>query len=176
MPKQPTPPGDRHDAHTDAGDVNLGPQDTRRDTTHTGHVIHGSVTGDIVGGNKTVTQTAGGDLVGGDKITTHDAQAQQLAEAFRQVLQQIEARPPDPQVEKGEIADTVKRIEAETGKGDAANPDRLERWLLTLGGMADDIFQVVVATLSNPALGLAKTIQLIAQRAKAQRAGGGADS
>jgi hypothetical protein len=36
--------------------------------------------------------------------------------------------------------------------------------------MADDIFQVVVATLANPALGVAKTIQLIAQRAKEEQA------
>ncbi len=170
MPKKPTPPGDRHDVHADDGDVNLGQQTTRRDTTRTGHIIRGTVTGDLVGGSKTVTQTAGGDIVGGDKITTSHPQAQELAQAFRQVQQKIEARPPDPKVEKDEIADTVKRIETETGKGDDANPDRLERWLLTLGGMADDIFQVVVATLSNPALGLAKTIQLIAQKAKAERA------
>lgn len=31
--------------------------------------ISGSVAGDVVGGDKTVTQTAGGDIVGGDKIT-----------------------------------------------------------------------------------------------------------
>ena len=143
---------------------------TRRDTAATGHVIHGSVGGDLVGGNKTVTQTTGGDIVGGDKITTTTAQAQQLDQAFREIHQKIAARPPDPKVDKDEIEDTVKRIEAESRKGEEANTDRLERWLLTLGGMADDIFQVVVATLANPALGLAKAIQLIAQKAKAERA------
>jgi hypothetical protein len=141
----------------------------RRDAP-TGPEIHGNVTGDIVGRDKTVTQTAGGDIVGGDKITTTNPQAQQLDQAFRAIQQQIEARPPDPKVDKDEIQDTVKRIETETKKGEQANTDRLERWLLTLGGMADDIFQVVVATLSSPALGIAKTIQLIAQKAKAERA------
>jgi hypothetical protein len=97
-------------------------------------------------------------------------QTEPLAEAFRAIRQQIEARPADPNVEKEEIQDTVKRIEAETRQGDAANPDRLERLLLTLGGMADDIFQVVAATLTSPALGIAKTIQLIAQKAKEERA------
>ena len=143
---------------------------TRRDTLTTGHVVHGSVGGDLVSGNKTVTQTAGGDIVGGDKIVNAHAPSEQLAEAFRAIHQKIEARPPDPKVDKDEIEDTVKRIETETRKGAEANPDRLERWLLTLGGMADDIFQVVIATLSNPALGVAKTIQLIAQKAKAERA------
>ena len=54
-------------------------------------------------------------------------------------------------------------------KGEAANPDKVERLLLTLGGMADDIFQVTAATLTNPVLGLAKTIQLIAQKAKEEK-------
>ncbi len=143
---------------------------TRRETMTPGHVVHGSVGGDLVGGSKTVTQTAGGDIVGGDKITTTTMQTQSLDQAFRQIQQKIEARPPDANVDKDEIQETVKRIETETRKGEAANPDRLERLLLTLGGMADDIFQVVAATLANPALGIAKTIQLIAQKAKAERA------
>ena len=136
----------------------------------TSQVVKGNVSGDLVGGNKTVTQQAGGDIVGGDKITTRTVQGPSLDAAFRAIHQKIEARPPDPKVDKEEIQDTVKRIEAETRKGDQASTDRLERWLLTLGGMADDIFQVVVATLSNPALGIAKAIQLIAQKAKAERA------
>jgi hypothetical protein len=143
---------------------------TRRETMTTSHVVHGSIGGDLVGGNKTVTQTAGGDIVGGNKITTTTTQTQSLDQAFRQIHQKVEARPPDPNVEKDEIQDAVKRIEVETRKGEAANPDRLERLLLTLGGMADDIFQVVTATLANPALGIAKTIQLIAQKAKEERA------
>ena len=136
----------------------------------TSQVVKGNVSGDVVGGNKTVTQKAGGDIVGGDKIVSHTVQVEPLAEAFRAIHQQIEARPPDPNVDKEEIVETVKRLETETRKGEQANTDRIERWLLTLGGMADDIFQVVAATLTNPALGIAKTIQLIAQKAKAERA------
>ena len=136
----------------------------------TSQVVKGNVGGDLVGRDKNVTQKAGGDIVGGDKITTRVTQAEPLAEAFHAIRQQVEARPADPNVEKEEIQDTVKRIEVEARKGDAANPDRLERLLLTLGGMADDIFQVVAATLTSPALGIAKTIQLIAQKAKEERA------
>ncbi len=54
--------------------------------------------------------------------------------------------------------------------GEAANPPKVERLLLTLGGMADDIFQVTAACLANPALGVATTIRLIAQKAQAERA------
>lgn len=135
----------------------------------TSQVIKGNVSGDVVGRDKTVTQKAGGDIVGGDKITSRVTQTERLAEAFRTIQAQIQARPDDPKVGKDELEDTVKRIEAETRQGEQANTDRLERWLLTLGGMADDIFQVVVATLANPALGIARTIQLIAQKAKDER-------
>ncbi len=138
-------------------------------TAQSGPVIRGDVSGDVVGGNMTVTQTAGGDIVGRDKITTTTAPAPQLAEQFQQIRQQIAARPEDPKVDKEEIQDTVKRIEAEAAKGEAANADKVERWLMNLGAMADDIFQVVAATLASPALGIAKTIQLIARRAKDEK-------
>lgn len=136
----------------------------------TSQVVKGNVGGDVVGRDKTVTQKAGGDIVGGDKITTQVTQTPPLDEAFRAIWQKIETRPEDPAVEKEEIQDTVKRIEVETRKGDAANPDRLERLLLTLGGMADDIFQVVAATLTSPALGIAKVVQLVAKKAKEEQA------
>jgi hypothetical protein len=130
------------------------------------------VGGDYVGGNKTVTQTAGGDIVGRDKITTggDPSTAATLAEAFARIDSLIAARAEDPAVEKAEIKETVGRIAAETEKGEAASPPKLERLLLTLGGMADDIFKVTAACLTNPALGVATTIRLIAQKAQAERA------
>ena len=135
--------------------------------------------GDYVGGNKTVTQSAGGDIVGRDKITTSSGDplaAATLAEAFARLDALVAARPPDPAVEKAEITETLGRLAAETEKGDAANPPKLERLLTTLAGMADDIFQVTAACLTNPALGVATTIRLIAEKAKseqARRAAGG---
>ena len=82
----------------------------------------------------------------------------------------VAARPPDPAVEKAEITETLGRLAAETEKGDAANPPKLERLLTTLAGMADDIFQVTAACLTNPALGVATTIRLIAEKAKSEQA------
>lgn len=130
------------------------------------------VGGDYVGGNKTVTQTAGGDIVGRDKITTTYGSAeasQRLAERFARIEQLIAARPADPNVGKDEIKETVERIQGEVQKGEEASSAKLERWLTNLGAMADDIFQVTVAALSSPLLGLAKTVQLIAQRARAEK-------
>jgi hypothetical protein len=139
-----------------------------------------SIGGDYVGGNKTVTQSAGGDIVGRDKITTTTTtsglgadQVQKLIEAFGKIQKQIDARPDDPQVDKDEMKDTVKRLQAEAQKGDAANPDKVRRLLTNLAAMADDIFQVTVATLANPVSGIAKVIQLVAQKAKEEQKNSG---
>jgi hypothetical protein len=82
------------------------------------------------------------------------------------VREQIDARPKDPNVDKSELVETVDRIENEVTKGNKANPSKVERWLRTLAAMADDIFQVVVATLSHPLAGVSKAVQLIAQKAR----------
>ena len=113
----------------------------------------------------------GGDIVGRDKITTTRAgvggeDLDALVRAFRAIREQIDARPQDPDVDKTELVETVERIEAEVVKGKEANPSRVERWLRTLAAMAEDIFQVVVATLSHPIAGVSKAVQLIAKKAK----------
>jgi hypothetical protein len=162
-PADPTPrPQAPEPGEDQRGDLIAGSTSPR--STHIG--------GDYVGGNKTVTQVAGGDIVGRDKITTTTGGpgAQQLAEHFARIERLIAARPPDANVEKDEIKDTVQRIRDEAQKGEEASTAKLERWLMNLGAMADDIFQVTVATLANPVLGVATTIRLIAQRAKAEKA------
>lgn len=130
--------------------------------------VGGDVGGDVVLGNKTHTQTAGGDIVGGDKIS--NAEQPSLGHAFAEVYQRIATAAEDPNVDKAEIQETVKKIEGEVKKGEQANANKVERWLLTLGTMSEDIFAVTAATLTNPVLGVAKAIQLIAQKAKAEHA------
>lgn len=118
----------------------------------------------------------GGDVVGGDKITTtvsHGTEAGALAELvrqFQQIQQQIDALPGKEEVDKQELKETVKKIEDEAKKGDKAKAERVERWLMNIGAMSDDIFKVTVATLTNPVLGVVKTLQLIAQKAKEEKA------
>ncbi len=118
----------------------------------------------------------GGDVVGGDKITTtvnEGVEAGALGELvrqFQQIQKQIDALPGKDQADKQELKDTVKKIEDETKKGDKAKAERVERWLMNIGAMSDDIFKVTVATLANPVLGVVKTLQLIAQKAKEEKA------
>ncbi|MGH2593401.1 MAG: hypothetical protein ACRDGG_07805 [Anaerolineae bacterium] len=130
---------------------------------------------EISGGNVSV----GGDIVGRDKITTTTTQGvdagamAELLKQFAQINRQIDQRPEDPNLDKAELKDTVAKIQDEVKKGEEANPTKVERWLKFLAGMADDIYQVTVSTLANPALGIGKAIQLIAKKAKEEQAGAG---
>jgi hypothetical protein len=122
--------------------------------------------------------TIGGDVVGRDKVVTtvtntSGLNAGQLAELLKQfaaIDRRIDALPDKDEVDKQELKETVKRIEDEAKKGDQARPDRVERWLMNVGAMSDDIFEVTAAALINPLLGVAKTIQLIAKKAKEEKA------
>jgi hypothetical protein len=119
-----------------------------------------------------------GDVVGRDKITStvtnttgvDGLQLVALLKQFAAIKRQIETRPEDPNVDKDELKAEVKKIEEEVKKGETANVAKLERWLMTLGSMADDIFQVTVASLTSPLLGIAKSVQLVAQKAKEEKA------
>jgi uncharacterized caspase-like protein len=143
------------------------------------------VHGDEVRGDKVM-----GDKVGGDKITVGDisrstgvaigrgAQAtvtqglggDEIARLFAEVYQQIKTRSEDPDVDKEELTETVQKIQGEVARGEEANPHKVERWLKTLAGMADDIFEVTVACLTSPAAGVATVIRKVAQKAKEETA------
>ena len=104
----------------------------------------------------------GGDIVGHDKITAHYG----FSDEFKKIRELIDKRPEDSSVDKDELKDTVDKIENEIKKGEEANPAKVERWLKFLASMADDIFQVTVAALASPTLGVAKAIQLIIKKGK----------
>ncbi len=101
---------------------------------------------------------------------THGVDAAELAALFEAVYRKIEARPEDPDVDREELASTVEKIQTEAARGEEANPNKVERWLKFLAGMAPDIFEVAVATLTNPAAGVATVIRKIAEKAKAEAA------
>jgi hypothetical protein len=128
---------------------------TTNDKSGSNIQIGGSVSGSnlVVGNHNRITQSNG-------------SQADEIAKLFAIIYQKIEARPEDPKVEKEEITQAVQRIEHETTKGAEANPDKVERLLKTVGGMAPDIGEVILATLTSPASGIATVIRKIAQKAK----------
>jgi len=118
-----------------------------------------------IGGNV----SAGGDIVGGDKITSYSSGGptmEQLTLQFERILRQIDARPAQKDVDKDELKELVEKIQQEVQKGTKGNPTKVERWLRFLASMADDIFEVTVATLTNPVLGVGKAFQLIAKKAR----------
>jgi hypothetical protein len=134
----------------------------------------GSVTGgvNIAGGSNI---TVGGDVVGRDKITTKvnyasaGVDAGQLVELVRQfaaIRRTIDGLSDIEEEDKEDLKTNVQRIEEEVKKGEAADTPRVERSLKKIAAMSGDIFQVVVATLSSPAAGIARAIQLIAQKAR----------
>lgn len=119
--------------------------------------------------------TIGGDFVGHDKnthtrIDVRNTSSTFYYEQFIEIKNKIAQRPEDPKIDKSELTATVENIEAEAQKGDVANVDKIERWLRFLAEMADDIFQVTVSALANPASGLAKVVQLIAKKAREETA------
>jgi hypothetical protein len=116
--------------------------------------------------------SVGGDIVGGDKITTTTNEIpniELLTIQFDAILKQIEQRPPQKKVDKSEIKAVVGKIHNEVRKGDKGDAQKVEHWLRFLASMADDIFQVTVAALTNPVLGISKACQLIAQKAKEEK-------
>jgi len=129
--------------------------------------------GDFVGRDQQKISTAGEGTVIGDGSTstvtrTEGVSGQDLAELFSGIYQRIESRPPDPDVDKEEITETVRKIETEAAKGEEANPKKVERWLRTLGTMAGDILDVTAACLLSPAAGVATVIRKVATKAQAE--------
>ena len=125
--------------------------------------------GAYVGGGVTVTD---GDFVGRDQVVygdkIHGVGGDELARLFAGVYQQIKERPEDPDIDKEELAETVKKIEKEAAKGEEANPNKVERWLKFLGGMALDILEVTAACLANPVAGVTTAIRKIAEKVKVE--------
>lgn len=112
-------------------------------------------TGVAIGSYAEATVTEG---IGGSKLTS----------LFDAIFREIDSRDEDPAVAKEELTQTVQEIQKETVKGEQANPKKLERLLKTLALMASDIFEVTVATLANPAAGVATVIRKVAEKASEQ--------
>lgn len=143
---------------------------------------------DTMQAGRDVTQI-GGDYVGGDKITTGNisgagiaigSHAQAIVQqsssdraaftrAFAAIYAAIEERPEDPNVDKAEMSDMVKKIEQEALKGDQANEQKLTRWLRALAAMADDIFEITVAALTGPQAAFATVARKVAEKERKER-------
>lgn len=114
--------------------------------------------------------SVGGDIVGRDKTIIESGLSRSdlnwITSEFEKIKRTIDKRPTDESVDKSEIKQAVEQLEQEVKKGEAAQPAKVERWLRFLGAMADDIFDVTVATLANPVAGIGAAVKLIAQKVK----------
>jgi hypothetical protein len=90
-----------------------------------------------------------------------------LDRLFASVYQAVQARPPEPGVNKEQITAIVREIQGEAAQGEQASPSKVETWLHRLVKMAPDIFDVTVASLTSPAAGIAAVIRKVAERVKA---------
>lgn len=158
----------------EGGDIHVGGRqnyERREVRTEGGAYVEGSV------------WTAGGDFVGRDMnkvgsvsnstfavgsgsqaTSSQGVSGQDLAALFGSVYRLIESRPEKPDVDRDELQETVRRIEAEAGKGEEGNPDKVRRWLKSLADVAPDILKVTVSTLTNPVAGVASAIASVAER------------
>jgi hypothetical protein len=121
------------------------------------NVIRGTISGGVI------VQGRGAQVSVQNNSATND---RDLSALFERLYEAIQTRPPDPNVDKEEITETVQRIEQEVKKGDQANESKLKRWLETLNTMAPDILDVILASLDGPGSGLRALLKKVAERAR----------
>jgi len=123
------------------------------------------ITGENVVGSVNASGHAKVDVTQSLVHKTDDANFEKL---FELLEEKIKARPEDPNVDKQEIQKQVNQIKVEAAQGEKTNPNKLERWIRNLSGMAPDIVEVMAASLGGPISGLTAVIQKIAARVKAE--------
>lgn len=86
-----------------------------------------------------------------------------------QIYQVIDSSPDISQAEKEDLKQQIEKINYEIQKGSKAETGRLEKLINTVGIMAPDIFEVIVATLANPLTGIGLVIKKIGDKAKLEK-------
>jgi hypothetical protein len=97
-----------------------------------------------------------------------EAHARVVDRLFEPAYQEIERRLEEPNIDKPELYDTVRRIEAEVLKGESANSDKLMRWLQLLQATAPDILALTMQALLKPDAGVTPAVRAQAERFSAE--------
>jgi hypothetical protein len=113
--------------------------------------------------------TGGGDFVGRDQVKTSRLSAADVVKLFEPIYARIEARPNTSREDKADLKADVQELQAEMTKGEKADESLLSRRLRNIQRMAPDIWEVVIATLTNPLAGFSAMITRVAQQMKATR-------
>ena len=113
---------------------------------------------------------AGRDVIGGNKVVygNEGASGADLAQLFQAVYERIGKATAPREADADELTETVQRIEREASKADAADPQRVERWLSTLADVAPDVLETAVNALTNPGAAVASAVRIVAERFRAR--------
>ena len=95
----------------------------------------------------------------------------ELHQVIQQIVDLIERREDDPNVDKSEIVDELTKIQNEAAAPEP-NGHKILRWLGNLGDMAPDIAEVAATTLANPIAGVALGVSKVAKKYLEQRSSG----
>lgn len=100
--------------------------------------------------------------------SNHKTEDKSFERLFALLEEQVKTRPEDPNVDKQEIRNVINEIKAEAAQGEKANPNKLERWIRNLAGIAPDVVDIILASLGGPLSGFTAVLQKIAARVKAE--------
>ena len=102
--------------------------------------------------------------MGVTKGPDEEAHARHLDRLFDPIYHEIELRLDDSRVDKPELYDTARRIEGEVLKGDAGNPEKVERWLRFYQDIAPDLLHLTTTALLKPDAEVSPHIRHVAER------------
>ena len=141
---------------------------TPRKRTATTHRTSGdTITVKDVSGGAAIAAGRGASAI--VQTTTSSEVVTTFNEWRTQIEQKIDAQPNLTTDDKQDLKQQVAKIQAEAAKGKQADPGRLEKLLNTLAVMSQDIFEVAIATLANPLLGIGLVAKKISDKAKVER-------
>jgi len=91
----------------------------------------------------------------------------EITMAFSQIMQVVNAMQEGNN--KKNASEAVQKLENEARRGDQADESQIQRWLHFIAEISTDVWDVAIATLSNPIAGLGTAFQKIAKRAKEEK-------
>lgn len=123
------------------------------------------VGGDFVRGHQ--TKVIGNGNVVGDGTTHQGLSADEVARLFAVIADQVARRADLPPADRADLQAELQEVQAEVAKGEQADESALARRLRNIKRMAPDILDVVLATFTNPPLGLLTVCRKVAERLRA---------
>lgn len=95
------------------------------------------------------------------------ASTDQISQAFAAMYEKVSAMPDGP--DKTIAQSAVEALETEAKQGEDAEESKVQKWLSFLAETAPDVFEVAVATFTNPPKGVGLVFKKIAERVKAEK-------